>query len=129
MLFNPNPTQSQGRISGRPIRPSFTPSQRAGVAAQLIRGERRLTSAQACAVTRANGGYVSIALQATPEQRAELACGYGSIQELRRGRIPANPAAALVRAWNECSNAERVEFANRVGVARVWDECIAPALD
>ena len=39
-----------------------------------------------------------------------------------------SPSDRLVAAWNEASNSQRIEFAERVGVSKVWDEAILPAL-
>jgi hypothetical protein len=39
-----------------------------------------------------------------------------------------SPSDRLVEAWNRCSNDQRVEFAQRIGVGVVFDTAIAPAL-
>ncbi len=40
-----------------------------------------------------------------------------------------SPADRLVAAWNGATNAERVQFAQRIGVGVVFDTAIAPALN
>ncbi len=40
-----------------------------------------------------------------------------------------SPSDKLVKAWNEAGKSDRVQFAHRVGIARVWDDAIAAAID
>ena len=130
MLFKPKCSESQGSvIGGRHIAHGRrSPSQRGAVAAQLHIGEVALvdpTIKQAAGLLGVYVPYVAAALDTTVEKRAALASGALTIPNL----LKSSPSDRLVSAWNNCTNDERVEFAQRIGVARVWDEAIAPALD
>ena len=87
MLFNPKtaPTSTQA-ISGRNIAHSVrSPSQRAGVAAQLVVGEAHLanpTILQASAILHVCVPYIQTALKATAAERADLAGGAVEIGDL-----------------------------------------------
>ena len=128
----PTPTQVDPTtltlISGRNI--AHTPrtaSQRAAVAAMLVRGEAELidpTVTHAAALLRVSVPYVYAALGATADERVDLALGKATVSE-----VAPSPAAALCREWRRAAPHDLVEFVRRVGVDEVFDNGITPAIN
>jgi hypothetical protein len=127
MLFNPKPTLNQVQLTGRNLAHGHrTPSQRAAVAADLVKGNAVLvqpTVKQAASLAGVCVPYTEAALNATDAERAALRSG-----ELQIAQLKPTPSEVLVTAWNAAANGERVRFAKRVGVGVIFDEAIAPAL-
>jgi hypothetical protein len=139
MLFNPkyDPT-SIPTITGHALaRGHRTASQRAGLAAQLVAGERVLTKPtikQVASLLRVSRHYVTAALKTTPAGRACLVsrARYLTVPEPNKPSPPEpnkpSPCDLLVRDWNAATDAERIAFARRVGVDRIFDGAIAPVI-
>jgi hypothetical protein len=127
MLFTPKYDPTAIPISGRAFaHRRRTASQRAGLAAQLVLGEGVLanpTVKQAASLLQVSRPYVQVALKATTGQRENLVSG-----RLTVSRLKPSPCDLLVRDWNAANDAERVEFARRVGVDQIFDTAIAPVI-
>jgi hypothetical protein len=126
MLFKLNTQQTAIPTTGRNIaHKRRTTSQRAGLAAQLVAGEVVLkpTVTQVVSLLRVSRPYVEIALKATSDRRASLVAGHLKVSQLK-----SSPTDQMEMAWNVASSAERIEFARRVGVDRIFDGAIAPVI-
>jgi hypothetical protein len=103
------------------------PHRRAFLGADLVLGRLHLvkpTTAQAARLCGVSTTYVRAARRIAycrPDLRSSTENGLHPLISPKR-------KLDLVEAWNAASNDERVAFAQRIGVARVFDECIAPAL-
>ena len=102
-----------------------TPSQRAAVAAQLVKGEvERVepTIIQASADLSVSVPYTQLALKLTPATRARVAADEITISE-------AVKANGLLAAWFAASPEEQAALGAAVGVDVIWDASIKPSLD
>jgi hypothetical protein len=127
MLFSPKHNPTSIPTTGRAIaRRRRSTSQRAGLAAQLVAGEVVLTKPtikQVAGLLRVNRHYVREALKATTDRRANLVSGRLTVPQLK-----SSACDLLVRDWNTATDADRIEFARRVGVDRIFDGAIAPVI-
>jgi hypothetical protein len=132
----PPPTVTGRQLAHR----KFTPSQRAGIAAQIILGELapvKHTAKKTYELVGANHVYTRRALQATAAERRSLVhgdCTISSLAPLAKKPSPAKKPwwaldhKDLVEAWKWCSPEERIAFVRAVGVDVVFDEAIAPII-
>jgi hypothetical protein len=115
-------------ISGRNIAHGHrSKAQRAAIAAQLHLGEialERPTVTQVRDLCGVSVKYIQAALRADPEHRRLLAADALSIPQ-----VDPPASVSLARQWRAATAAERAAFAKRVGVDRLWDQSLAPALD
>jgi hypothetical protein len=105
----PTPQEPARHVTGQYLAKNrLNARDRARLAAGIIGGQvtvRNLTVRQTARLCRVSETYVA-ALKATTDRRADL----------------------LVRDWNAATDAERIEFARRVGVDRIFDGAIAPVI-
>jgi hypothetical protein len=136
MLFKRNVQQPAIPLTGRNIAQAHrTPSQLAGLAGQWVLGEAAVappTIKQAARLFQVCVPYVNEALELTADQRADLVAGCLTVRFLRnwpdRTICWSSPPDLLVSTWGLAGDAERIEFARRVGVDRIFDAAIAPVI-
>jgi hypothetical protein len=112
----------------------MTPSQRAGLAAQLVLQETKSEKparAIAAMVTGASPSNLAKALKATAAERSALVAGKLTIAELKNNEEPqldmVMPAAEprmtmehLLSIYRALTTAEQIAFGRAIGVERVW---------
>jgi hypothetical protein len=112
----------------------MTPSQLAGIAAQLVLQETKSekpTRAVAAMITGASPSNIAKALKATPAERTALVAGTLTIAEIKSNVKPqlnvvmpaAKPRmtmAEFLSMYQALTPAERVAFGRAIGVERVW---------
>jgi hypothetical protein len=103
----PSPQEPTRHVTGQYLAKNrLSPRDRARLAAGIIGGQitiRNLTVRQTARLCRVSEPYITAA------------------------RKP-SPCDLLVRDWNAATGAERIEFARRVGVDRIFDGAIAPVI-
>jgi len=111
--FDLNSTSTSGSprtVTGRRLTPNkMTPSRRAGIAAQIIRGEVVLTGVttlQACKLTGANSTYVRKALQASASEREALARGWWGMSWVNRDPGALTPSPGLLKASRRATGSD-----------------------
>ena len=113
----------------------MTPSQRAGLAGQLVRQETKSekpTRAIAAMVTGASPSNLGKALKATPAERSALVAGELTLAELKSNHEEPQPDVVIPAAeprmtmeqllsiYRALTAAEKVKFGRMIGVERVW---------
>jgi hypothetical protein len=127
MLFKPKCDHVATPVRGRNIAYGHrTASQRAGLAAQFLLDESALTDPtvkQVATLFAVSEPYVRAAARATTTQRVSLVSGDMTVRQLKP-----TPCDLLVRNWHAANDVERIEFARRVGVDRLFDRAIVPVI-
>jgi hypothetical protein len=121
MLYDPKrngTTVVQGRALAHRKHRKLTASQRAVLAADLVRGDATLrpSIAQAATLAGVSTSYVRLALKITPPQRCIIEQYGASLHPMQ----PRNELPHLALTWNRASADERAAFVKAVGPEQVF---------